>query len=177
MVSNEPPLGRMNVAPLGVEEVEHVEMGDWVSGWLAVGWAGEPLAGYAQLSQGLLGEVVASFTLMLPEGVGSCTDSPATERFLRYDPARNSVDYIAHVAEFSPGWSLEGAARVSEHFADELSDSWPVVVFQHLVDSYPLLDVYPLSLEQAQDMGWSPYFEDEHPPPFEHLWRPVDLSE
>ena len=176
MVPNEPPLDRVKVTPLEVDKVEHVEMDDWVSGWLAIGLAGEPLAGYARLSRGLLGEVVASFTLMLPEGMGSCTYSPATERFLRYDPARNSVDYIARVAEFLPGWSLEGAAEVSAHFADELSDSWPAVIFQHLVDSYLPLDVYPLSLEQAQDMGWSPYF-DEHPPPFEHLWRPVVLSE
>jgi hypothetical protein len=79
--------------------------------------------------------------------------------------------------EFPLGWSLKGAAEVSEDFADVLSDSWPAVVFQHLVDSYPPLGVYPLSLEQARDMGWLPYFEDEHPPQFEHLWRPVDLSE
>jgi len=67
MVPNESPLDRVKVAPLEVDEVEHVEMDDWVSGWLAVGLVGEPLARYARLSHGLLGEVVASFTLMLPE--------------------------------------------------------------------------------------------------------------
>jgi hypothetical protein len=36
MVSNELPLGRVKVTLLGVDEVEQVEMGDWVSGWL---WA------------------------------------------------------------------------------------------------------------------------------------------
>lgn len=51
-----------------------------------------------------------------------------------------------------------------------------LVIFRHLLDAYPELDVYPLSLEQAQEMGWQPHFEDEHPLPFEHLWRPVDLT-
>jgi hypothetical protein len=79
--------------------------------WLAVGSPSEPLTGYAQLSQGPLGEVIASFTLMLPDGGGSCTYSPVTERFLRYDPARNSVDYIAHVARVSAGLVAEGCRR------------------------------------------------------------------
>ena len=112
---------------------------------------------------------------MLPKGGAGWTFCPATERFLRYDPARNSVDYIAHVAEFPPGWSLEGAV-VSEDFAGELSDSWPAVIIQYLIDAYPELDVYPLSMEQAQEMSWQPYFEDEHPPSFDHLWRPANVS-
>jgi hypothetical protein len=148
-------------------------MDDWASGWLALSSSGEPVAGYARLSEGPVGEVIASFTLMLAEGGMSSDYSPATRRFLRYDPARNSVDYIAHVDEF--GWSLEGTIEVSESLQTELGDSWPAVVFQHLVDACPGLDVHSLSLEQAQEMGWRPFFDDEHPPPFEHLWRPVDL--
>jgi hypothetical protein len=155
-------------------------MGEWVSGWLGVGSMGEPIAGYARLSEGPLGEVIASFKLMLPEGGMSGDSVPQTARFLRYDPARRSVDYIARVPEFLPEWSLEGAAEVSEEvareFVNEISDSWPAVIFQWLVDAYPALDVYPMSPEQVQEMGWPPYFEDENPPPFEHLWRRVDLS-
>jgi hypothetical protein len=113
---------------------------------------------------------------MLPAGGMSWDSSPATICFLRYDPARNSVDYIVHIIDLSPGWSVEGATEVSEDFAAEVSDTWPAVIFQQLIDAHPGLDVYPLSLEQAQEMGWPPYLEDEHPPPFEHLWRPVNLS-
>jgi hypothetical protein len=176
-----PPQDRVKVSPrtmdeLAADKAEDVELGDWVSGWLAIGSWGEPVAGYARLSEGPLGEVIASFTLMLPEGGMSWDSSPATIHFLRYDPARNSVDYIVHLIDFPPGWSVEGATEVGEDFAAEVSDTRPAVIFQQLVDAYPELDVYPLSLEQAQEMGWLPYFEDEHPPPFEHLWRPVDLS-
>jgi hypothetical protein len=104
-------MDRVKVASRTVDQVERMEMGDWVSGWLAMGWPGEPVAGYARLSRGTVGEVIASFTLMLPEGGGSWASSPATARFLRYDPARNSVDWIVHIPEFPPGWSLEGAAK------------------------------------------------------------------
>jgi hypothetical protein len=65
---------------------------------------------------------------------------------------------------------------VSEDFAAELSDSWPAVIFQHLLDAHPAVDVYPLSVEQAHEMGWQPCFDDKHPPTSEHCWRPVDLS-
>lgn len=176
-----PPLYRVQVAPRTVDElaadkVEDVELGDWVSGWLAASWLGEPVGGYARISEGPLGEVIASFRLMLPEGGMSWNSSPDTICFLRYDPARNSVDYIVHIEEFPPGWSLEGATEVSEDFAAKVSDTWPAVIFQQLVDACPAFDVHPLSLEQAQELGWPPYFADEHPPPFEHLWRPVDLS-
>ena len=81
---------------------------------------------------------------MPPKGGASWTSCPATERFLRYDPARNSVDYIAHVAEFPPDRSLEVATVVSEDFAGELGDSWPTVIFQYLIEAHPELDVYPL---------------------------------
>ena len=169
-------LDRATVAPRRVDDVEQVEMRDWVSGWLAVGSMGDPIAGYARLEEAPLGQVIASFTLMLPEGFGSCSYCPATERFVRYDPARNSVDYIAHIEEFTPGWSVEDAAEVSDDFAIEFDDSWPAVIFQHLIDACPGLDVYPLSPQQAHEMGWPPYAEDRHPPPLDHLWRPVDLS-
>lgn len=106
-----PPLDRVKVAPRRTDEVERIEMGDWVSGWLAAGSSGEPVAGYARLKEGSVGEVIASFTLMLAEGVGSSDYSPATERFLRYDPVRSSVDYIAHIDD--SGWSLEGATEVN----------------------------------------------------------------
>jgi hypothetical protein len=114
---------------------------------------------------------------MLPEGGMSASYCPVTERFLRYDPARGSVDYIAYVEEFMRGWSLEGATEVSDDFAADFNDSWPAIIFQHLIEAYPALDVYPLSQQQAQDMGWSPYAEDQQPPSLDHLWRPVDLSE
>ena len=173
-----PPSDRVRVAPRTVDELtadklEDVELGDWVSGWLAASWAGEPVAGYAQLSEGPLGEVIASFTLMVPEGFGSWNSSPDVISFLRYDPARNSVDHILHIEEFPPGWSLEGATEVGEDFKAKVSDTWPAVIFQQLIDTYPALDVHPLSLEQAQEMGWPPRAGD---PPSEHLWRPVDLS-
>lgn len=158
---------RATIAPRRVDEVEHVEMGDWVSGWLAVGYMGDPIAGYARLSEGSLGQVIASFTLMLPEGFGSCSYCPATERFLRYDPARNSVDYIAHIEEFIPGWSLEDTAEVSDDFATEFDESWAAVIFQHLIDAFPGLDVFPLSPQQAHEMGWPPYAEDQNPPPLD----------
>lgn len=78
------------------------------------------------------------------------------------------MDYIARVPELLPEWSLQGSAEVSEEFAqefvNEISDAWPAVIFQSLVDAYPALDLYPLSLEQAREMGWPPYSEDEHPP-------------
>jgi hypothetical protein len=86
------------------------------------------------------------------------------------------VDYIAHIEEVIPGWSLEDAAEVSDDFATEFGESWPAVIFQHLINAYPGLDVYPLSLQQAQEMGWSPYAEDRNPPSLDNLWRPVDLS-
>jgi hypothetical protein len=114
-------------------------------------------AGYARLSAGVVGEVVASFTLMLPEGGMSSDYSPVTDLFLRYDPAREAVDFIAHV---DYAWSLEGTARVTEDVAQEIGDSWPAIVFQYLVDAYPGLDVCPLSLEQAQEMGWGPCFDE-----------------
>lgn len=170
-----PPLDRVNVAPRQVHDVEEVAMGDWVSGWLGVGSLDQPRGGYAQLAQGPLGEVIASFKIMLPEGLGSPNSSPETAHFLRYDPARNSVDYVVRVDEFS-GLYLEGTAEVSEDLQMELRDCRPAVIFQYLVDAYPTLDVYPLTVEQAEEGGWSPCFDDEHPPPFEHLWRPVDLS-
>lgn len=167
---------RATVAARGMSEVEEVEMADWGSGWLAVGSMGDPIAGYAHLAEGPLGQVIASFTLMLAEGFGSSGYCPATERFLRYDPARNSVDYLAHIEEFIPGWSLEGAAEVGDDFAADFGESWPAVIFQQLIDAYPDLDVYALSPQQAQDMGWPPYAEDRNPPPVDHLWRPVDLT-
>jgi hypothetical protein len=165
---------RVSVAPRRGDEVEQVEMADWVSGWLAVGSVGDPAGGYAHLAEGPLGQVIASFTLMLAEGFGSSGCCPVTERFLRYDPARNSVDYLAYVEEFIPSWSLEGAAEVGDDFAADFDESWPAVIFQHLIDAYPDLDVYALSPQQAQDMGWPPYAEDPNPPPLDHLWRPVD---
>ena len=167
---------RATIASRPADEVEQVEMDAWVSGWLAVGDMGDPIAGYARLTEGSLGQVIASFTLMLPDGFGSSSYSPATERFLRYDPARNSVDYIAHIEEFLPGWSLEGAVEVSDDFAAEFDESWPAVIFQRLIDAYPGLDVYPITLQQANEMGWPPYAEDRDPPPLDHLWRPVHLS-
>jgi hypothetical protein len=176
-----PPLDRAKIAPrtmdeLAADEAENVELGDWVSGWLAANWLSEPTGGYAKLSQGPLGQVIAAFTLMVPEGGMSWDSSPATITFLRYDPARNSVDYIVHIDEIAPGWSVEGATKVSEDFAMEFDETWTAVIFQRLIESYPGLDVHPLSLEQAEEMGWPPCFDDRHPPPFEHLWRPVDLS-
>jgi hypothetical protein len=71
-----PPLDRVNVTPRRVDEVEDdevedVEMGAWVSGWLGASWMGEPVAGYAQLAEGPVGDVIALFTLNLPEGFGS----------------------------------------------------------------------------------------------------------
>jgi hypothetical protein len=173
-----PPPDRVEVAPRTVDELaadklEDVELGDWVSGWLAASWADEPVAGYARLSKGPLGEVIGSFTLNVPEGFGSWNSSPDNVSFLRYDPARNSVDYIVHINEFLPGWSLEGAAEVDEDFAAKVSDTWPAVIFQELIDACPALDVHPLSLEQVQEMGWPPRAGD---PSFEHLWRPVELS-
>lgn len=170
-----PPLDRADVAPRPVDEVEHVEMGDWVSGWLALGSPDEPLAGYARLSEGPAGEITASFTLMLSEGFGSWDSSPATERFLRYDPARNSVDYIAHTEEL--GWSLEGTVEVSADLTTEISDSWPALIFQRLIDAHRDVDVRPLTLEQVHELGWEPGPDDDDPPHLEHLWRPVDLSE
>jgi hypothetical protein len=164
---------RFDIASRRMDEVEQVEMADWVSGWLAVGSMGEPIAGYAHLSEGALGEVIASFTLPLAEGLSYCI---ATERFLRYDPARNSVDYIAHIIEFVPGWSLEGTSEVSEDFAAEFDESWPAVIFQHLIDAYPDFGVYPLSPEQAEEMAWPSHAEDQNAPPPDHLWRPIDLS-
>jgi len=130
------------------------------------------VTGYARLSEGTLGEVIASFTLNVPEGFGSWNSSPATVSFLRYDAARSSVDYIVHL-EDPADWSLEGATKVGEDFAANVGDTSPAVIFQQLIDAYPALDVHPLSLEQAQEMGWPPRAED---PPFEHLWRSVDLS-
>jgi hypothetical protein len=169
-----PPLNRVKVTPRKVDEVEHVEIGDWVSGWLGVGSLGEPMAGYARLGEGPAGEVIASFTLPVPEGGLSSDSSPGTVHFLRYDPARSSVDYIVDGDDF--GWSLEGTSEVSEDLAGEIGGSWPAVIFQYLIDAYPELDVYPLGLDQAREMGWEPCFDDKNPPPFEHLWRPVDLS-
>lgn len=167
---------RAKVTPRRIDEVEEVEMVNWVSGWLAVGSVGNPDVGYAHLAEGPLGQVIGSFTLMLADGFGSSAYSPATERFLRYDPARNSVDFVAHIEEFIPGWSLEGTTEVSEDFAVDFDESWPAVVFQHLVDAYPDLDVYPISAQQAKDLGWSPYADDRNPPPLDNLWRPVDLA-
>jgi hypothetical protein len=170
----EPPaLDRVKVAPRTWDEVERVDMDDWVSGWLALGCWGEPAAGYARLSEGAVSQVIASFTLMLPEGGMSWGSCPTTAHFLRYDPARNSVDWIS---EADGLWSLEACKEVSERFADGLSDSWPTVIFQQLIDACPELDVYPLSLEQAQELGWEPHFDDRNPPPLDQLWRPVDLS-
>lgn len=157
-----------------MDEVEHVEIGEWISGWLAVG-SMDGSAGYVRLSAGVVGEIIASFTLMLPEGGMSSDYVPVTERFLRYDPARNSVDYLAYVDEY--GWSLEHTTQVSGDIAIEIGDSWPAITFQYLVNANQDLDVYPLSLEQAQEMGWAPCFDDPNPPPFDHLWRPVVLSE
>src|ERR1700729_1084565 len=76
---------RVAVAFRRMNEVEQVEMADWGSGWLAGGSMGDPVAGYARLAEGPLGQVIASFTLLLGEGFGSSGYSPATERFLRYD--------------------------------------------------------------------------------------------
>lgn len=73
-----PPLERVEITPRQVDEVERVEMGDWVSGWLGVGSLGEPTAGYAGLSEAPLGEVIASFKLTLPEGGMSWNSSPTT---------------------------------------------------------------------------------------------------
>ena len=167
---------RVAVVPRRVEEVEQVEMAEWVSGWLAIGSVGDPVAGYARLADGPLGQVIASFTLLAGEGFGSSGYSPDAVRFLRYDPARNSVDYLAHVEEIIPGWSLEGATEVGDDFAVEFDESGPDVIFQHLIDAYPDLDVYALSPQQAQDIGWPPYTDDPNPPPIDHLWRPVDLT-
>jgi hypothetical protein len=86
------------------------------------------------------------------------------------------VDCIAHVEEFIPAWSLEGAAEVSDDFAAEFGESWPSVIFQHFIDAYPGLDLYPLSPQQAHEMGWLPYTDDQNPSPLDHLWRAVDLS-
>lgn len=121
-----------------------------------------------------LGQVIASFTLLVGEGFGSSGYSPDTVRFLRYHPARNSVDYLARVEEINPGWSLEIAAGVGDDFAVDFDESWHAVIFQHLIDAYPNLDVYALAPQQAQEMGWSPNAEDQNPPPLDHLWRPVD---
>jgi hypothetical protein len=115
------------ITPRRADEVEQVEMRDWVSGWHTVGSMGDPIAGYPRLDEGPFEQIIASFTLMLPEGIGSC---PATERFLRYDPARNSVDSIAYVGEFIPRWSHEDAVNVSDDFAAEFDGSWPAVIFQ-----------------------------------------------
>ena len=60
---------RATIAPRRADEVEQVEMSDWVSGWLAVGYMGDPIAGYARLAEGSLGQVIASFTLMLRRGL------------------------------------------------------------------------------------------------------------
>jgi hypothetical protein len=43
---------RATIAPRRADEVEQVEMGDWVSGWLAVGSMGDPIAGYARIDEG-----------------------------------------------------------------------------------------------------------------------------
>lgn len=176
-----PPLDPVKVAPrtmdeLTADKIEDVELGDWVSGWLTASWAGESVPGYARLSEGPLGEVIASFTLMVPEGFGSWNSSLDTVTFLRYDPARNSVDYIVHTEEVPPGWWLEGATEVGQDFSAKVSDTWPAIIFQQLVNACLALDVHPLSLEQAQEMGWPAYFEDnKHLTLSDRLWRPVDL--
>lgn len=60
---------RVVVVPRRVEEVEQVEMAEWVSGWLAIGSVGDPVAGYARLADGPLGQAIASFTLLVGEGL------------------------------------------------------------------------------------------------------------
>ena len=95
------------------------------------------------------------------EPVTPATTMPAhtTSEYL----PRNSVDYLAHVEEIIPGWSLEGATEVGDDFAVEFDEPGPDVIFQHLIDGYLDLDVYALSPQQAQDMGWPPYSDDPNP--------------
>ena len=69
---------RFDIASRRMDEVEQVEMADWVSGWLAVGSMGEPVGRVRTPPRRGLGEVIASFTLPLAEGLSSyCI---ATER-------------------------------------------------------------------------------------------------
>lgn len=166
-----PPLGRVRVSPLTAGDVQHVQMSEWVSGWFGADWMDDRVGGYARMSEGPCGQVVASLTLMLPEGFGSYDSCPATDCHLRFDPARNSVDYIVYVE--GEGWSLERTVTVDEDFAVLLADSWPAEVFQRLIEACPSLDVHALSREQAQELGWLPCADDPNPPPLDHLWRPV----
>jgi hypothetical protein len=93
-----------------VDEVEQVEMADWVSSWLAVGSMGDPVAGYARLAEGPLGQVIASFTL-LAEGFGSSGYCPCQRALsaLRPGPKLGGLPRLRQ--EFIPTWSLEGAAK------------------------------------------------------------------
>lgn len=154
-----------------------MENKDWVSGWLGATWMDEPVAGYARLAEGVVGDVIALFTLNLPEGLGGTDSCPVTICFLRYDPARSSVDYIVRVDEFRPSRSLENTVEVGDDFEQEIHNSSPDVIFQHLIDASPDLGIFSLTPEQAQEMCWRPYVEDKSPPPLEHLWRPLETFE
>ena len=166
------PLGRAVIAPRRRGDVEPVGVDEWVSGWLAVGSA-DGAAGYARLSTGTAGEVTASFTLDLPDGFMSADSGPVTERFLRFDPARNAVDYIARI---EGAWYLEATAQVRDDLAAGIGDCWPDVIFQYLVDASREFDVYPITVAQARELGWLVCFDDRSPPPLDHVWRPVDVS-
>ena len=90
------PPDRVRVAPrtedaLAADKLENVELDGWVSRWLAASWAGEPVAGYARLSEGPLGEVIGSFKLNVPEGLAGAAGQverpgpgPRTGRPLRH---------------------------------------------------------------------------------------------
>ena len=111
---------------------------------------------------------------MLAEGFGSSSYFPATERFLRYDLARNSVDYLAHIEEFILDWSREGAAEVGDDFAADFGESWPAVIFQHLMGAYPTWTCMPLARSKARKWAGPP--RTRTPPRMDHLWRLVDLT-
>jgi hypothetical protein len=112
MLPNEPPLGRVKVAPLGVDEVEHVKMGDWVIGcglsertfdWVRATQPGATRRGHRLVHLDAAPRWGAALTLRSPN-VSSAMPQVATRWTTLPTPA----------AEFPPGWSLEGAAEVSE---------------------------------------------------------------
>jgi hypothetical protein len=99
----------------------------------------------------------------------------ASERFLRYDPARNSVDYLAYVRSSSLPGRWRAPLRVGENFAVDFDQSWPAVISQHLIDAYPTLTCTPKPAA-SPGHGLAPYAEDQNPPPLDHLRSPVALT-
>jgi hypothetical protein len=123
-------------------------MSIWRSGWFFIN-AYEPSPGYALMSRGSVGDIVAAIT-------SATRDGHSEIFYLRYDPARAVVDLTMRIDQDSP-WSLESShdvppARI-EAFDNAVIDGVPTRVFELLIATNPDLDIVAITEHQLDTWG------------------------